>query len=95
MGVVDWQGLGLRLGIPEHQLEEIKVDCRGEVSECRNRMLSRWLRATGNPSWGEVIAALGRMKEWNVAAKIKYKYEDVARRAGKKSSFCHHLFTSS
>ena len=84
--VIDWQGLGLRLGIPEHQLEEIKVDHRGVVWECRSRMLSCWLKATANPSWEQVIAALGRMKEWNVAAKIKHKLEKISHCVGKERS---------
>ena len=82
--VIDWQGLGLRLGIPEYQLEEIKVDHRGEVWECRSRMLSCWLKATANPSWEQVIAALGKMKEWNVAAKIKHKLEQISHCVGKE-----------
>lgn len=81
--VTDWEELGLRLGIPEHQLKEIKVEHRGVVTECRSIMLSCWLKSIVNPSWEEVITALGRMKEWNVAARIKYKYEDIIRRAGK------------
>lgn len=102
--ITAWQELGLRLGIPEHTLQEIKVDSHEKVLECRSGMLSCWIKSTANPSWEDVIAALGRMKEWKVAAKIKYKFEAITRCEGKENyivllrsimvQLCRWTFTS-
>ena len=82
--ITDWQGLGIRLGIPEHKLRETEIDNRGKVPEHQRDMLSCWLKSTTKPSWEAMTAALGKMKEWKVAAELKLKYRDITSHVGKK-----------
>ena len=54
--VTDWFSLGLKLGIPYHQLERIKIDGHNENARQRNMILS-WLE-TGHASWSSLVEAL-------------------------------------
>ena len=54
--VTDWYTLGLKLGIPHHQLEGIRRDGYDENDRRRN-MISAWLE-TGHASWSSLVDAL-------------------------------------
>ena len=54
--VTDWYNLGLKLGIPHHQLERIRRDGYDENDHRRN-MISAWLE-TGHASWSSLVDAL-------------------------------------
>ena len=55
--VVNWQYLGLTLGLEKSQLDIMDRNCRGIVEDCRKEMISRWLH-TGNASWRALVRAL-------------------------------------
>ena len=46
--IVDWKGLGLKLGIYYNTLEEIDEEQRGRIKKCRREMLAAWLRGEDN-----------------------------------------------
>lgn len=75
--VIDWQGLGLGLGLEEHKLQEIETDGGGKVADCRRSMFSHWLRSTPTASWQDMVDALGKMGEWTLAARVKFKYSET------------------
>ena len=54
--VTDWYSLGLKLGIPHHQLERIRIDGHNENARQRNMIIS-WLE-TGHASWSSLVEAL-------------------------------------
>ena len=54
--VTDWFSLGLKLGIPYHQLERIRIDGHNEIARQRNMILS-WFE-TGHASWSSLVEAL-------------------------------------
>ena len=55
--VVNWQYLGLKLGLEKPQLDIMDQNCRGIVGNCQMEMISRWLD-TGNASWRALVRAL-------------------------------------
>ena len=76
--ITDWQGLGLRLGLEEHKLQEIMIDQRGMVAHCRRSMFSSWLKSVPTASWPDIVDALAKMGEWTLAAEIKFKYSQTS-----------------
>ena len=59
--VVNWQYLGLTLGLEKPQLNIINQNYRGIVEDCRKEMISQWLD-TGNASWRALVRALAASK---------------------------------
>ena len=74
--LVDWQSLGLKLGLLYPTLEKIEIDHRGMVEQCKTKMLAAWLqqqdnvRQYGSPSWSVLQAALRSMGENRLASEI-------------------------
>ena len=74
--LVDWQSLGLALGLRYSTLEMIAKEKREDIGECKTRMLAAWLQQQENvpqrgvPSWPVLQAALRRMEENQLADKI-------------------------
>ena len=67
--VIDWYILGLKLGLPKHELD--KIDCDYQKNDRRKaEMLDLWLRRTPNATWDDVIRALEQMGENRVAENI-------------------------
>ena len=68
--VVDWQSLGLELGLLYPTLKRIKKEQHGDINDCIMEMLEAWLqqqdnvREKGVPSWSVLRNAL---KEVGVA----------------------------
>ena len=73
--LVDWQSLGLELGLHYPSLEKIKIDY-GMVEQCKMKMLSAWLKKeddvgqVGSPSWKVLQVALRNIGENCLASKI-------------------------
>ena len=67
--IVDWQTLGLALGLHYRTLKAIENNKRGTAGECMTEMLAAWLQQQdhvtqkGVPSWSVLQAALRRMGE--------------------------------
>ena len=67
--LVDWQSLGLALGLCYPTLEMIAEEQRGNIAHCKTKMLAAWLQQQDNccqngvPSWSVLRAALRRMGE--------------------------------
>ena len=77
--VVNWQYLGLTLGLEKPQLDIMDRNYRGIVEDCRMEMISWWLN-TGNASWRALVRALAsklvnrRDLAMKIAAKIGEKH---------------------
>ena len=54
--VTDWYSLGLKLGLPDHQLERIECDGRN-VQDRQRKMTLKWMD-TGEASWSSLVEAL-------------------------------------
>ena len=73
--ISDWFTLGLNLGVPHHQLEEVRRNYSVEgLSACRRETLVLWLQRVPNASWRDVVAALRQMRENTEAERIEQKY---------------------
>ena len=72
--VVNWQLLGVKLGLQDHELSTIEQDYRGDNERCKSKMLGRWLQIAELPTWKAVVDALQQMGEHTVASKIQAKY---------------------
>jgi len=73
--VTDWYQLGMKLGIPDHKLDEIQRNHPHDgVSRWRDEVLSLWLQLIPNASWRNVIRALQQMGERALAEKIRHKH---------------------
>ena len=74
--LVDWQSLGLALGLLYPTLELIENDYPNKTDKCKMKMLAAWLQQqdnvphNGDPSWPVLQAALKRMGENELANKI-------------------------
>ena len=53
--VDNWFVLGIFLGVPVKQLQEIESSHRGEVEGCMIAMLQYWLNKNVTPSWKDVV----------------------------------------
>ena len=74
--LVDWQSLGLALGLLYPTLKRIEKEYNGNIGECKLEMLAAWLRQQDNvfhkgvPSWSVLQAALRRMGENQLADRL-------------------------
>ena len=72
----DWMNLGLRLGLRYPTLQGIAEEQRGNISQCKLKMVVAWLQRQDNvaqkgvPSWSVLRAALKRMGEHEIADRI-------------------------
>ena len=71
--VVDWQSLGLALGLLYPTLKRIKKEQHGDINDCIMEMLEAWLqqqdsvREKGVPSWAVLRQALEKIGENELA----------------------------
>ena len=74
--LVDWQTLGLVLGLHYSTLEKIGNDHHNRIDKCKIAMLAAWLEQEDNlpqkpvPSWSVLQNALRRMRENELADRI-------------------------
>ena len=72
--VVDWQSLGLELGLLYPTLKRIKKEQHGDISDCAMEMLAAWLQQQDNvsrkgvPSWSVLRTALRSIGENELAS---------------------------
>ena len=72
--VVDWQSLGLELGLLYPTLKMIKKEQHGDISDCAMEMLAAWLQQQDNvslkgvPSWSVLRTALRSIGENELAS---------------------------
>ena len=71
----DWQTLGIKLGLPDFMIEEIRINVNvyGIVQQ-RQRMITKWLEYDLNASWSKLADALEEMGSNKVAKDIRDKY---------------------
>ena len=65
--------LGLHLGVPESDLDEIEVDCR-HLADKRRETLRKWRKIDEQPSWSKLVRALVAINERHLARTIAEKY---------------------
>ena len=72
--IVDWEDLGLELGLEYSTIERIEKDYRGQVNSCMRKMLACWLRkedeSVKSTSWKHLIDALSVIGKADVANNI-------------------------
>ena len=74
--VINWQDLGLELGLLYPTLTRIKEEQRWNINGCMMEMLAAWLQQQDNvsqvgaPSWGVLQRALSNIEENELANKI-------------------------
>ena len=66
--------LGLELGVPESDHDDIEVDYRFSVADRRRETLRKWERIDERPSWSKLVRALVAINERRVARNIAEKY---------------------
>ena len=78
---VEWNGLGLELGLKHSRLQEIEIDKRGKNSHCMRDMIAAWLRNSkkdkvmkkGRPTWKQLIQASKNIGEISLSEEISLK----------------------
>ena len=72
--LVDWQSLGLELGLFYTTLEIIEREQHGNITMCKIKMLAAWLQQRDNvsqkgvPSWSVLRTALKEIGEGQLAS---------------------------
>ena len=78
---VEWNGLGLELGLKYSRLEKIEIERRGKNSYCMRDMIAGWLRRKdkvmkeGVPTWKQLIQALKNIGEIGLSEEIMKQRE--------------------
>ena len=70
---VDWQSLGLELGLLYPTLEKIEREQRGMIDQCKIKVLAAWLLQQDNadiPCWRTLKTALENIGEKELASEI-------------------------
>ena len=73
---MDWNELGLELGLLRSTLQVIEDEQQGKVERYTREMLSEWLkqrdrvRDRGTPSWRRLVDALRKVREHTVADEV-------------------------
>ena len=70
--VVNWQGVGLQLGIEDYELQKIKLDYQ-QHDDRKREMFRVWLRTCTDPNYHDLIDALEVMGERNAAQQLQDK----------------------
>ena len=72
-----WESIGKELGVNEYYLTVILTTYNTSPHECLREMFRRWLEEDSVyniPSWGNIIGALKKVKESELADHLKAKY---------------------
>ena len=72
--MVDWKSLGVLLDISPAMLQEICVNNRGQVEDCKFTMVSVWLSSDKTCSWSKLIDALKSISLHVLAEGIREQY---------------------
>ena len=72
--VVKWKSLGVRLGISGSKIQEIDINNRGQVADCRHDLVQFWLESDVSRSWEKLIDALNAIGKSVLAEEIRSTY---------------------
>ena len=72
--VVDWKSLGIQLNITGPKINEIDVNNRGQVPDCRFALVQYWLQSDVSCSWKRLIDALKAIDYSVLAEEIRITY---------------------
>ena len=72
--LVNWQGVGLQLGVKDYELQKIKLNNPLCHDDQKREMFRAWLRTSVNPNYDDVIKALEAVGERNVAQQLRDKF---------------------
>ena len=87
--VMDWEQLGLYLGLETPTLETVKINSR-DVNNMKIDMFNRWLNATPDAAWSDVVSALIEMNKMHIAREIERDFcsGSTSHVQGKKGFSC-------
>ena len=71
---MDWKPLAIQLEMSATKIEEIDVNNRGRVADCRYSMIQFWLQSDISRSWQKLIGALKSTDYSVLAEEIKSTY---------------------
>ena len=69
----NWDELGLELGLKQSQLDATDSDKR-TTDQKRRDVIMKWFKNSVPPCWEDVVRALKKMNENNLANKIAQRY---------------------
>ena len=69
--VVQWNLLGIELGIDPSTIRMIQLQHPHSVDQCRVEMFSRWLDSDENPTWEKLVEALENRRYISMARSIR------------------------
>ena len=72
-----WYDVGLDLGIPVDELDQIQDEHHGKTMDCHRAMLKCWLKAGENTTWAALIEVLRSdvVEENSLAQKLEEKLD--------------------
>ena len=80
--LVKWERFALHLpGMDQTDTDTIKRNRRDDVDDCKLDLYKAWLKVHPEGSWDDVIQALDKTKENNIASAIKSKFPVLAMAA--------------
>ena len=68
--LVNWQGVGLQLGIEDYELQKIRLNYQ-ELDDRKREMFRAWLRTCANPNYHDLIKALEAAGESKAAQQTR------------------------
>ena len=71
---MDWKSLAIQLEMSGTKIQEIDVNNRGRVSDCRRDMIEFWLQSDISCSWQKLIDALTSSDQSVLAEEIRVTY---------------------
>ena len=75
MEVLDWHTLGIKLGIPDHSLAEIRINYSAYgIGRQKQELITKWLEYDTEASWDKLANALKEMGKHVAANKIWNAY---------------------
>ena len=82
--VLNWSNIGTSLGVMPYKLEEIRINRRGDVQECKFSLIDHWLRTDVDASWEKLASALDEANEIICAGHIRRQYLGGGGGGGKR-----------
>ena len=71
--LVNWQGVGLELGVKDYELQKIQLDYH-HLDDQKREMFRAWLRTSVDPNYDDVIKALETVRERKAAQQLRDKF---------------------
>ena len=70
----EWPNVGIILGLEYSDIETIKNDCNGKISECKLAMFNKWRNLDTSPTWEKFCDALDKSSYKALASRLRQKY---------------------